>query len=87
MKLFLSISFSLLILISSLQAKGISTLADELNLHAGSKATVQWDRIFSSPRHLKRYKIDHLSIETRVELKAYLIRHAADSEQPIVPGL
>ena len=74
-------------LVSSLQAKSVVILAQELNLQAGSKATVQWERIFSSPRHLKRYKLEHLSLETRIGLKAYLIRHSADSEQPIVPGL
>jgi len=87
MKQFLIISFSLLMLLTSLPADDITMLAKELNLQAGSKATVQWNRIFSSPRHLKRYKLEHLTQATRMQLKAYLIRHAADSEQPIVPGL
>lgn len=65
----------------------ISQIARELNLYGGQKATIQWKRIFSSPRHLKRYKLDTLSISTRLELKKYLIKHSADSEQPIVPGL
>lgn len=62
-------------------------LAQELNLYAGSKASVQWKRIFSSPRHLKRYHLETLSIEQRNALEEYLINHAADSDKPIVPGL
>ncbi len=83
---------SILIILSlsafgSLQSQSIEALAQELHLQAGSKATVQWERIFSSQRHLKKYKLDYISIETRQQLKVYLIKHAADSEQPIVPGL
>jgi len=87
MKQFFLIPFSLFMLFSSLQAKDITLLAKELNLQAGTKATVQWERIFSSQRHIKKYKLEHLSLHTRTELKSYLIKHAADSEQPIVPGL
>lgn len=65
----------------------IAQIAKKLNLYGGQKATIQWQRIFSSPRHLKRYKLDTLSISTQLELKKYLIDHSADSEQPIVPGL
>jgi len=80
----LLISSSLFI---SLHAKGMPMLAKELSLQAGTKATVQWERIFSSQRHLTRYKLDSIPKHTRNQLKAYLIKHAADSEQPIVPGL
>ena len=62
-------------------------LARDLNLYAGEKASVQWKRIFTSPRHMKKYKVDTLSPEQRAELMLYLIQHAADSDQPIVPGL
>ncbi len=72
---------------TTLNAYQIEQLAYDLKLHAGTKATIQWERIFSSPRHMKRYKIDHLSQEIRDELKEYLIQHAADSEQPMIPGL
>ena len=72
---------------SSLHAENVILLAKKLNLQAGTKATVQWERIFSSQRHLKRYKLKNLSPQTKLQLKAYLIKHAADSEQPIVPGL
>jgi len=67
--------------------KNIEALAKELNLYGGQKATIQWERVFSSPRHLKRYKLEKLPISTRLALKKYLIEHAADSEQPIIPGL
>lgn len=62
-------------------------LAKQYGLYGGEKATVQWVRIFSSSRHLKRYKLDTLDKATLEKLRAYLIEHAADSEQPIVPGL
>jgi len=62
-------------------------LTKELDIYAGSKAIVQWERVFASQRHLKRYKLEKFSKEKREELKLYLIKHAADSQQPIVPGL
>ncbi len=65
----------------------IELLAKELNLYGGSKASIQWKRVFSSPRHLKRYKLENLDQHTREQLEEYLIKHAADSEQPIVPGI
>lgn len=71
----------------TLNAYKIEQLASNLKLYAGTKAIVQWERIFSSPRHMKRYKIDSLSQDVRDELKEYLIEYAADSEQPMIPGL
>jgi len=85
-KLFLTL-FSFLVITLSAQAQPVSRLAKELDLQAGTKASIQWERVFSSQRHLKRYKLLHLSAVQLQELKAYLIKHAADSEQPIVPGL
>lgn len=79
--------FMYCIVSSSLNGDEITELALKLNLHAGTKATVQWERIFSSQRHLKKYKLTDIPEETRYKLKEYLIKHAADSEQPIVPGL
>ncbi len=67
--------------------KNIISLAQKLHLFGGEKATIQWIRIFSSPRHLKRYKLDSIDEGTRQKLKTYLIVHAADSEQPTLPGL
>ncbi len=70
-----------------LSANDIIALAKTLNLYGGSKAAIQWERVFSSKRHLIRYKLDSLPQETRKELKKYLVDHSADSQQPIVPGL
>jgi hypothetical protein len=78
---------SVLFLTTTIYAKNIPNLAKELNLQAGTKASIQWRRVFSSPRHMKRYKVDTLSLQTRNKLEKYLIMHAADSDQPIVPGL
>ena len=62
-------------------------LANSYGLYGGEKASIQWERIFSSQRHLKRYKLDKLDKKTLEALRNYLVKHAADSEQPIVPGL
>jgi len=87
MKFFISILFSFTLFANSDYPDKIISLAHKLHLFGGEKATIQWERIFSSPRHLKRYKLDSLDEKTRKKLKAYLIAHAADSEQPILPGL
>jgi len=79
--------FLFLLISQNLFAEDIKSLAKKLNLYGGQKATIQWERVFSSPRHLKRYKLDSLPIETRIKLRDYLIKHSADSQQPIVPGL
>ena len=81
------LSLAILAFITNLSANTVSTLAQELNLYAGTKASVQWERIFSSDRRLKRHGLDSLDYEKLVELKYYLIKHAADSKQPVVPGL
>lgn len=78
----LIISLSIILL-----AKDVSELARELSLYPGSKASIQWKRIFKSEKRLIKYKLIHLSPEVRNQLEEYLIDHAADSEQPIVPGL
>lgn len=72
---------------STLSAKDMTTLAIELDLYAGTKASIQWERIFSSQRRMQKYNLDKLSKELRNDLKSYLVKHAADSEQPMVPGL
>ena len=72
---------------SVLKAGDASSLAAELGLFAGTKASVQWERVFISPRRMKAYKLDTISPDKINELKTYLIAHAADSNQPVVPGL
>ena len=81
---FILLTSSLFVL---LHAKTAKSIAQELHLQPGAKASVQWERVFSSPRHMKKYKVDTLDKESIVKLKTYLINHAADSAQPIVPGL
>ena len=77
--LFTSISFA--------NSDAIADVCNELKLVPASKAIVQWERVFSSEKRKSKYGIDQLSPETQVVLKAYLIKHAADSSQPMVPGL
>ena len=79
--------FYVLLFSTALSANDIGVLAKKLSLYGGSKAAIQWERVFSSERHLIRYKLDSLAQDTREELKKYLVDHSADSQQPIVPGL
>ncbi len=65
----------------------IEKVCKELKLVPASKAIVQWERVFSSEKRKKRYRIDRLSPEVQKRLEIYLIQHAADSSQPMVPGL
>jgi len=65
----------------------IENVSNELKLIPASKAIVQWERVFSSESRMKRYHIDQLSPDVQLLLKEYLIEHAADSSQPMVPGL
>ena len=65
----------------------ISQVCNELNLVPASKAIVQWERVFSSEKRMHKYQIDQLSPEVQKLLETYLIQHAADSSQPMVPGL
>ena len=65
----------------------VQKLATALQLFAGTKASVQWERVFSSPRKLRSYNLSEVPLEVRNQLKNYLISHAADSDKPIIPGL
>jgi len=88
MKTKIILTFITILLSNTLSASDeISVLAKNLNLYAGTKASIQWERIFSSERRLKRYKLNKLDGYKLAQLKHYLIKHAADSKQPVVPGL
>ena len=87
MKIILFFVMLTLAILNPLNAQNIPNLASTLGLYGGMKATIQWERIFSSQKRLKKYKIDTLPTGVQEALKLYLIEHAADSEQPIVPGL
>jgi len=75
------------LLVSTIFANNSETLASKFNLIAGTKAVAQWERVFSSDRRMQKYKLNQLSSIELNNLKSYLINHAADSDQPIVPGL
>lgn len=82
----LSLFIISLFLTTVLQADNISKLAIEMNLYAGTKASVQWERIFSSKRKIKEHGLDKLKADELKKLKEYLISHSADSKQPVIPG-
>ncbi|NPA60013.1 MAG: hypothetical protein GXO30_06070 [Epsilonproteobacteria bacterium] len=83
------IKFMIFLFISfSLQANGsdVAKLAKSLNLSAGTKAIIQWERVFKSKRKMKKYKINTLSLNEQNKLKDYLVEHAIDSDKPMVAG-
>jgi len=65
----------------------IEDICTQMDLVPASKAVIQWERIFSSDKRKQKYKIDQLAPVVQQQLKNYLIQHAADSSQPMVPGL
>ena len=69
------------------QDSSIEKVCSNLGLVPASKAIVQWERVFSSERRMQKYRIDGLPPHERDKLKIYLLQHAADSNQPMVPGL
>jgi hypothetical protein len=82
-----NIIFSLLFLLFiDSHAEDVCRLAKKLNLSAASKAAVQWERVFSSSRKMKKYNIDSLNDSEKEKLKEYLINHAIDSDKPRVAG-
>ena len=85
MKIFAVIIF--LVVTANAQDASIEKISGDLGLVPASKAIVQWERVFSSERRIKKYKIDTLTLVEQEELKNYLLLHAADSNQPMVPGL
>lgn len=62
-------------------------IAKKHSLIPGTKAAIQWKRVFESKRKLKKYGLENLSANELESLKQYLLDHAADSPKPIVPGL
>ena len=86
MKLFIVFFLLLNLSLQANQAHAMA-LAKALHLSAGSKAIVQWERIFQSPRKMKRYKIETLTQKDRNILKEYLVDHAIDSDQPTIAGI
>jgi hypothetical protein len=69
------------------QESHAESLANKLKISAASKAMIQWERVFKSPRKMKRYKIDTLNDDDKIILKRYLINHAIDSDQPTIAGV
>ncbi len=62
-------------------------LCRQLDLQPGTKAAIQWERVFKSEERQKKLGIDRLSEREKALLKTYLLEHAADSAHPMVPGL
>ena len=85
MKFLYSYLLLLFFLFSHVAAKEPKELAMDLNLYPGTKASIQWKKIFNSQEKLEYYQITKLSEEEFLKLQKYLISHAADSQNPVVP--
>jgi hypothetical protein len=73
---------------SSLYAvSNAKVLSNKLHINPASKASIQWERIFSKQRKMKRFGIDKLTQDEKMILKLYLINHSADSDQPEMAGI
>lgn len=83
----LFVLLSVLLFSTVLFAKTGAELAKEFKLNPSSKAIVQWERVFENPKRLERMGVDKLSPEDQKTLKEYLIKYAADSDQPAAAGL
>lgn len=81
-RLFLALS-----VVASLAFAGGKELAVKLGLNASSKAIKQWEKVFTKDRKMAKLGIDKLSDADKAELKKYLTKHAADSDQPEAAGI
>jgi len=62
-------------------------LAHKLHISPSSKAMIQWQRVFTNKRKMRRLGIDKLTKKEQEILEQYLINHAADSAEPIAAGI
>jgi len=79
--------FLLLFIIVTLSYADGKDIAKSLGLNPSSKAIMQWDRVFKKERKMVKLGIDKLSDADKEALKKYLIKHAADSDQPEAAGM
>lgn len=86
MKKIVCVLFLFSTLYASFEERG-AEIAKKYRLIPGTKATIQWKRIFQSKRKLKKYGLENLSKNDLKSLQRYLLKYAADSPKPIVPGL
>ncbi len=78
--------FNLLMFCNFVFASTGAELASNLHINPSTKAQIQWKKVFKKPHKMKKYGIDTLSPLQQQSLLDYLIQHAADSDEPMVPG-
>jgi len=86
----LFISSALLISSMSVTALNALTPAEIVELHdmkPYAKAKRQWKRIFKKDKKMKKLGLNEYSEKEKKDLLSYLIKNAADSDNPTVPGL
>ncbi|MGE4418663.1 MAG: hypothetical protein AB7D38_02370 [Sulfurimonas sp.] len=79
--------FLLLFITVTLSFADGKDLAKSLGLNPSSKAIKQWERVFEKEDKMVKLGIDKLSGSDKEALKKYLIKHAADSDQPAAAGI
>jgi hypothetical protein len=79
--------FLLLFITVTLSFADGKDLAKSLGLNPSSKAIKQWERVFEKEDKMAKLGIDKLSGSDKEALKKYLIKHAADSDQPAAAGI
>jgi ABC-type lipoprotein release transport system permease subunit len=80
-KKFITLGLLSLGMATNLFAASGAELASQLGLDAGTKAKNMWERAFSAPDQMKRFKIDTLSSGDQSILKKYLMSNAADADK------
>lgn len=86
----LLISSALLISSMSVTALNALTPGEIVELHdikPYAKAKRQWKRIFKKEKRMKKLGLTEYSKKEKTDLLNYLIKNAADSDNPTVPGL
>lgn len=85
-KFIISLFLTSVLTSSMFAAANGEALCKKLKLNPAEKAGKQWEKVISNPEKLKSIGASQLSDDDLDALKAYLVDHAADSDQPTVPG-
>jgi len=80
------------LLVSSMSVTALNALTPEeiVELHdmkPYAKAKKQWKRVFKKEKKLKKLGLNEYSEKEKSDLLNYLIKNAADSDNPTVPGI
>jgi len=80
----------LLLIFPGFETVNALTPVEIVNIHSikpYAKAKQQWVRVFKKERKLKKYGLNKYSKQEKLDLLKYLIKNAADADNPNIPGL